>query len=63
MQGLGEGRQDITLILSPQAPLLSNIGVLFRFLLTIHAPERDQSWGGGEGANKSWEPPLWCCLI
>lgn len=40
----GLGRQDITLIQSPQPPLLSNSGVLFWFLLTIHAPERDQSW-------------------
>lgn len=44
MSGLEEGRQDTTLIQSPQPQLLSNIGVLFWFLLTIQAPERDQSW-------------------
>lgn len=42
--GLGEGRQDITLIRSPQPPVTPNTGVLFWFLLTIHSPERDQSW-------------------
>lgn len=41
----GGGKAGYYPDLKPPIPqLLSNIGVRFWFLLTIRAPERDQSW-------------------